>query len=871
MLTEPSKDEKLRRRQEQLAKWKLKKQSISKLNSPQEATPSKDDGNTATDEQAKKLERQKKLEEWKRKKQQDLQKQHTSNAIAANVSEQTNAVKLKSFESPTLRIVPKVNKNTLVKAGTKRKMAFASDEEDEGPELKFKAPVLNENNYNQAHSAKTHDNNEVDALDAFLQELDGSSGEQRKDATLPESEVSDDEEANVGSDDDQLTALQLKAMQKGKELNAVDHDQIDYISFRKTFYVEPESIQKLSDDEVSIIRSNLDDIKVKGESCPRPILKWSQLGFPKMLLSLIEEKLGFEQPTPIQSQALPVIMSGRDMLAIAKTGSGKTLAFVIPLLRHVSDQPSLQSDEGPIALILSPTRELALQIFKQLSIFTKKLGLLACCCYGGASIEPQIAELKKGTQIVVSTPGRLIDLLTANNGRVCNLRRVTYVVLDEADRMFDFGFEPQINKIFSQIRPDKQCVLFSATFARKMESLAKNVLHNPIEVIVGGISIVPPEIRQHVILFDDSKHETEEDLYTRKLEKLVLVINDYVGVKKLVFVEKQDSADDLLLRLLKKGIKSLAIHGGKEQIDRKYAIKEFASKTSGIDILIATSVAARGLDVKGLDLVINFDPASHMEDYVHRVGRTGRAGKSGDAFTFVSTSQERAITDLVKSLLSSKVPREQIDPKLLEISEMFLLRVKEGKEKFYFGFGGKGLSKLDERRNSSKMLERKIFDSGSKSNTSNNGSSSMPPEDALIDADNIDGVQLPEFKVIEGRAAETSGPDKCKFHSRITINDLPQKARWFVVNAENMNEVIEATSTSITNKGQYYPPNTKIPTKVKQGGRDVAPAPKLYLLVEGLSESAVAEANRLIKQKMIEGLKVAFKDGASAPTGRYKV
>ncbi|GEQ68607.1 hypothetical protein JCM33374_g2275 [Metschnikowia sp. JCM 33374] len=580
----------------------------------------------------------------------------------------------------------------------------------------------------------------------------------------------------------------------------------------------------------------------------------------------MEEKLSYTKPTSIQCQALPAIMSGRDFMGVAKTGSGKTLAFVLPLLSHVQDQPPLAKGDGPIAVLLTPTRELALQIYKQLSHFTKKLAISACCCYGGSSIEPQIAELKKGSQIVVATPGRLIDLLAANNGRVCNLRRVTYIVLDEADRMFDFGFEPQVNKIFAQIRPDRQSILFSATFAKKMESLARAVLQNPVEVVVGGISVVAPEITQNVEFFEIHDDDTPESVFGRKFDRLLEVLDEYAGVKKLVFVEKQESADSLLVKLLAHKVPCVAIHGGKEQIDRKYAIREFSSRDSGIDVLIATSIAARGLDVKGLDVVVNFDPANHMEDYVHRVGRTGRAGNRGDAYTFVTSTQERPITDLVKALRLSKVPEDAIDARLIKIASTFLDKVKTGKEKFRFGFGGNGLTKLDETRNSSKSLERRAYDVDSEAKLVQPKKGDGPRKEGSASS-----LDLPEFKVIEGRAEETSGPDRCKFHSRVTINDLPQKARWVVVNADSLAQIIEATSTSITNKGQYYAPNTKIPTTVKKGGREVAAPPKLYLLIEGLTENAVSEANRMIRQKMIEGLEQASADEGSTAPGKYTV
>ncbi|KAI5955591.1 hypothetical protein KGF54_001093 [Candida jiufengensis] len=239
----------------------------------------------------------------------------------------------------------------------------------------------------------------------------------------------------------------------------------------------------------------------------------------------------------------------------------------------------------------------------------------------------------------------MIDLLAANNGRVLSLQNITFLVLDEADRMFDLGFEPQINKILSQIRPDRQTVLFSATFPKKLEALAKHILKDSIEVVVCGIGVVA-KVDQSIIL---------------------LMMNDKVS--------KQSDVDKMVSNLLLHKFPCVSIRGGKDQLDRKYAIKEFSSPNSGVNILIATLIAARGLDVKNLSLVVNFDPPSHLDNYVHRVGRTGRAGAKGEAITFVFRSQEKEINILVKALKSSS---KDIPPELLKISENFLGKVKSG-------------------------------------------------------------------------------------------------------------------------------------------------------------------------------------------------
>ena len=285
---------------------------------------------------------------------------------------------------------------------------------------------------------------------------------------------------------------------------SVDHKAITYDTFRKNFYVEVPELARMSQEEVTAIREELDSIKVKGKNCPKPIKTWAQCGLSTKVLDVVK-KCNYEKPTPIQAQAIPAVMCGRDLIGIARTGSGKTLAFLLPLLRHVLDQPALDYEDGPLSLILSPTRELALQIYAECKKFCKSLKLQVVCVYGGTGISDQIADLKRGAEVVVCTPGRMIDMLAANNGKVTNMRRVTYVVLDEADRMFDMGFEPQVTKIISMIHPNRQTVMFSATFPRQMEALARKILTKPIEVQVGGRSVVCKDVEQSVIKIEETE------------------------------------------------------------------------------------------------------------------------------------------------------------------------------------------------------------------------------------------------------------------------------------------------------------------------------------------------------------------------------
>jgi len=506
-----------------------------------------------------------------------------------------------------------------------------------------------------------------------------------------------DEEA-----DDFGTAIsKLVAKNKKKELPIVDHSKIDYKPFRKNLYVEVPELAKMNEEDVKLYRESLENITVKGKDCPKPVRTWTQCGLSNKITEVLK-KNSYEKPTPIQSQAIPVVMSGRDMIGTAKTGSGKTLAFVLPLLRHVLDQPPLELEEGPIAIVLSPTRELAIQTYNECKKFCKSLKLRVVCVYGGTGISEQIADLKRGAEIIVCTPGRMIDMLAANNGRVTNLRRVTYVVLDEADRMFDMGFEPQVMRIIANVRPDRQTVMFSATFPRQMEALARKILTKPIEVNIGGKSIVCRDIEQHVVVLrDDQKYF--------KLLELLGLYQEQGSV--LIFVERQEEADALLKELMKVGYPCMALHGGMDQFDRDSTIADF--KNGVVKLLVATSVAARGLDVKQLVLVVNYQCPSHYEDYVHRCGRTGRAGRKGFAYTFMTYDNQKVSGEIIKALELSGCP---VPPELEEMWKKYTERLKEEgrerkkrKQRLAIGFHGKGFkfNEAEALRNTEKKLQQK--------------------------------------------------------------------------------------------------------------------------------------------------------------------
>lgn len=503
--------------------------------------------------------------------------------------------------------------------------------------------------------------------------------EQNQDAL----EYSSEEEPTSAEDLEAMNTNLQSQVNKTKKLLTITKEDITYIPFRKNFYIEVPELAGMSAQEVEAYREELEGIKVRGKGCPKPIKTWAQAGVSKKVMDVLKRH-NYEKPTPIQCQAIPAIMSGRDIIGIAKTGSGKTLAFLIPMLRHILDQPPLSSGDGPIALIMSPTRELATQIWADCKKFAKSLKLNTVCVYGGTPISEQIGALKPGAEIVVCTPGRMIDMLAANGGRVTNLRRCTYLVLDEADRMFDMGFEPQVTRIIENMRPDRQTVMFSATFPRIMEALARRILTKPIEIQVGGRSVVCKDVEQNIVLIE------EDDKFLKLLE----ILGSYLEGDKsaIIFVDKQEKADTLLRELMHASYSCLALHGGIDQQDRDSTISDF--KNNRIKVLIATSVAARGLDVKYCYLVVNFDCPNHYEDYVHRCGRTGRAGNKGFAYTFITPDQAKFAGDIIKALeLSGNNPPEAL--KSLWTSYKEKLEQEGKKVKSSSGFYGKGF-KFDE-------------------------------------------------------------------------------------------------------------------------------------------------------------------------------
>ncbi|KAF9157797.1 ATP-dependent RNA helicase dbp2 [Mortierella sp. AD011] len=424
--------------------------------------------------------------------------------------------------------------------------------------------------------------------------------------------------------------------------------------FEKNFYQENPTVTARSQAEVDAFRAK-HEMTLYGPNIPKPIETFDEAGFPPYVLKEVLE-MGFKAPTAIQAQGWPMALSGRDVVGIAETGSGKTLAYCLPSIVHINAQPFLEPGDGPIVLILAPTRELAVQIQQECTKFGSSSRIKNTCVYGGVPRGPQIRDLSRGVEICIATPGRLIDMLES---RKTNLRRVTYLVLDEADRMLDMGFEPQIRKIVDQIRPDRQTLMWSATWPKEVQRLAQDYLKDYIQVNVGSLNLsASHNISQTVEVC--AEHEKRGKLI-KHLERIM----DEREHKTLIFTGTKRTADDITKYLRQDGWPALAIHGDKAQNERDWVLNEF--KTGKSPIMVATDVASRGIDVKDVKFVINYDFPNNVEDYVHRIGRTGRGGNTGSSFTFFTMENAKQAKELVGIL---KEANQEIDPRLLDMMHM---------------------------------------------------------------------------------------------------------------------------------------------------------------------------------------------------------
>lgn len=372
-------------------------------------------------------------------------------------------------------------------------------------------------------------------------------------------------------------------------------------------------------------------------------MSFTHLGLAEPLLKAIEKR-GFSTPSPIQEKAIPEILQGRDVLAAAQTGTGKTAGFGLPILqRLMSGQPV--SGNNIRALILTPTRELAAQVEESIQAFSEFLPLKTAVVFGGVGINPQMMKLRKGVDVLIATPGRLLDLYQQNAVKFSELE---VLVLDEADRMLDMGFIHDIKRVLKLLPKDRQSLLFSATFSEEITALARTITRDPVSISTAPANTTVDAVEQHLVTIDKSKKTTA----------LICLIKQQKWEQVLVFSRTKHGANRIAEKLTRSKIPSAAIHGNKSQGARTKALADF--KSGEIKVLVATDIAARGIDISELPIVVNLDLPNTAADYVHRIGRTGRAGASGQAWSFVSVDELQNLKD-IETLIQKLLPRETLE------------------------------------------------------------------------------------------------------------------------------------------------------------------------------------------------------------------
>jgi len=376
-------------------------------------------------------------------------------------------------------------------------------------------------------------------------------------------------------------------------------------------------------------------------------MNFSSLGLSPVLEKAVAES-GYTTMTPIQAKAIPIVLAGHDVMGAAQTGTGKTAAFSLPLLHKMlrHENASMSPARHPVrALVLAPTRELADQVAKNIKTYSKHTKLRAAVVFGGIDMKPQTLELKAGVEVLIATPGRLLDHIEAKNAV---LNQVEYVVLDEADRMLDIGFLPDLQRILSYLPKQRQTLLFSATFSPEIKKLAESYLQNPVLVEVARPNATASTVEQrfYSVATDDKRAAVRKVLSDRGIKQAIVFVNSKLGCARLARSLERD------------GLKTNALHGDKSQDERLKALEAF--KRGEVDVLVCTDVAARGLDIADLPAVFNFDVPFNAEDYVHRIGRTGRAGASGLAVTLVTREDARLVADIEK-LIKKKMELEPLE------------------------------------------------------------------------------------------------------------------------------------------------------------------------------------------------------------------
>ncbi|CAH9052280.1 unnamed protein product [Cuscuta epithymum] len=476
--------------------------------------------------------------------------------------------------------------------------------------------------------------------------------EQKKLAAKNEREIREEIRKKDGTEE---TAGEAAAIKK-KEQAADSYDTFD---MRVDRHWSDKKLEEMTERDWRIFREDF-NISYKGSKIPRPMRSWTESKLTPELLKAVE-RAGYKTPSPIQMAAIPLGLQQRDVIGVAETGSGKTAAFVLPMLTYISRLPPMSEDneaEGPYAVVMAPTRELAQQIEDETVKFAHYLGIKVVSIVGGQSIEEQGFRIRQGCEVVIATPGRLIDCLER---RYCVLNQCNYVVLDEADRMIDMGFEPQVVGVLeampsSNLKPENEdeeldekkiyrtTYMFSATMPPAVERLARKYLRNPVVVTIGTAGKTTDLITQHVVMVKESE----------KSYKLQRLLDELADKTAIVFINTKKQADFVSKTLDKAGYKVTTLHGGKSQEQREISLEGF--RTKRYTVLVATDVAGRGIDIPDVAHVINYDMPNNIEAYTHRIGRTGRAGKTGVATTFLTLQDTDVFYDLKQMLIQSNSP-----------------------------------------------------------------------------------------------------------------------------------------------------------------------------------------------------------------------
>ncbi|KAL6042117.1 DNA/RNA helicase, DEAD/DEAH box type, N-terminal [Balamuthia mandrillaris] len=458
---------------------------------------------------------------------------------------------------------------------------------------------------------------------------------------------------------------QLKHMQQEQDktrISKLEKRLNDYLGKDSGQHWSEKKLEEMTQRDWRIFKEDY-NIAVKGGGIPNPLRSWEESNLPEILLEAIR-KAGYKEPSPIQRQAIPIGLQGRDLVGIAETGSGKTAAFVLPMLVYISGLPKMTPEieaEGPYAVVLAPTRELALQIEQETQKFAGPMDIRTVSVVGGQPIEEQAFQLRKGCELVIATPGRLMDCLER---RYTVLNQCNYVVLDEADRMIDMGFEQQVLEILEAMPAEtlksedeneaaqqegsvqyRRTTMFSATMPPAVERLSRKYLRRAAFITIGEVGKAAERIDQRVEIV---KGESD------KKKRIVDLLYSGIEPPIIIFVNQKKACDVLQRSLDKLGFRATVLHSSKSQEQREYAMEGF--KSGKYDILVATDVASRGIDVKGVTHVINYDMAKNIEDYTHRIGRTGRAGSKGVAITFLTNDDADVMYDLKQMLISTGNP-----------------------------------------------------------------------------------------------------------------------------------------------------------------------------------------------------------------------